>query len=306
MSPIVPRALDPGDKVAVVAPAGPVDGRALDLGCTWLRQRHLPVLREDIGARVGYFAGDDHRRLTELQEALDDPSIRGIIAARGGYGVTTLIDRLDFDKCIESPKWIVGSSDLTALLIHLFAAHRYLTLHGPMVEGFHRTEERDVTALGNLLEGQPWIPADPLEGLSSGAVRGPFIGGNLTVLAHLAGTIRPAFADGVILFLEDVGERPYRLDRCMTQLERAGILERVSGIVLGELTACDPGPDGVSARAALERHLAPLKIPVAAGYPAAHGVRNAPFVHGEEMVLEVSGESACICPLEHPLPERSG
>jgi muramoyltetrapeptide carboxypeptidase len=298
MPPVVPRALGPDDEIAVVAPAGPVDRRALDLGCAWLRQRYRPVIREDIGARDGYFAGDRHRRLTELQAVLDAPSIRGIIAARGGYGTTTIIDGLDFARCIESRKWIVGSSDLTALLVHLFAEHRYPTLHGPMVASFHRTDGRDLAALGDLLEGRPWAFADPLGGLSSGAVRGPFIGGNLTVLAHLAGTIRPAFADGAVLFLEDVGEKPYRLDRCMTQLGRAGILERVGGVVLGELTACAPGPDGVSATQALERHLAPLKVPVAAGYPAAHGSRNAPFIHGEEIALEISGESASIRPAE--------
>jgi muramoyltetrapeptide carboxypeptidase len=294
MLPIVPLPLERNDRIQVVAPAGPVEKAHLDFGIDKLSQRYTPEHQSDILDRHGYLAGSDDRRRHELQRALDDRDIKAVIAARGGFGITGILDTLDFSGILESPKWIVGSSDITALLIHLFAAHRYLTIHGPMVAGFHRAHEGDVTALMDLLAGRPWPGSDGLKGLCNGTAKGPLIGGNLTILAHLSGTLSFDFADGAILFLEDVGERPFRLDRCLVQLWRAGMLERVGGVVLGELTACEPGPDGVTAEEAIGSHLSRLRVPVAAGYPAAHGSRNAPFVHGLEVRLEVRGQAASV------------
>ncbi len=290
---ILPPRITPGDAVAVVAPAGPIDEGHLDVGVRQLSRRYRPVIRGDILTRRGYFAGDAHRRLAELQGALDDETVRGIISARGGFGITDIIDRLDFSAFTASPKWIVGSSDITALLIHLFTSHRCLSIHGPMAAGFHRTESSDVETLFSLLEGRG-SPLPCLTGLSDGVARGPFIGGNLTILAHLAGTPNLERADGAVLFLEDVGEHPYRLDRCLVQLRRAGLLDHLAGVVIGELTACPHGSDGVTPFDAVARHLVPLGIPVAYNYPAAHGPRNAPFIHGKDVDLEVSGRTATL------------
>lgn len=297
MRPIVPPSLSQGSRIQLVAPAGPVERNDVERGRDWLARRFQVDLGEGVFDRDGYFAGGHDRRRRELQGALDDRSIRAIVSARGGFGVSDLIDGLDFVCFLETPKWVVGSSDMTALLVHLYAVHRCLSIHGPMAAGFHRTEPHDLELLVRLLEGHMGEVNRKLTGHRNGRAEGPLIGGNLTVFAHLMGSLDPHFADGAILFLEDVGERPYRLDRCMVQLGRAGVLERVVGVVLGELTACEPGPDGVDAETAVLRHLLPLRVPVAAGYPAAHGQRNAPFVHGAVHRLEVEASVGSIRPV---------
>ena len=292
MAPLFPPFLSPNDKVTVVAPAGAVDEEKLDAGIAWLTRRIQPVWHRDILLRERYFAGSDAHRGRAFQEALDNRESRALLTARGGFGTTRILDRLSYNGFKVTPKWVVGSSDLTACLIEIWAMHHIATIHGPMVAGFHHTDEGDLTQLMDLLEGRPWTPPKELEGLVSGSARGPMIGGNLTVLAHLAGTISPNFSDNAILFLEDVQEKPYRLDRALVQLKRSRILENVAGIVLGEFTDCEPGKDGTTALNAMEGNLAPLGIPVARGYPAAHGKRNAPFVHGAIVTLDVQGKSA--------------
>jgi muramoyltetrapeptide carboxypeptidase len=264
------------------------------MGLTWLAQRYRPVsIAENIPA-YGYLAGTDENRHNAFQAAIDHGEAKAIMAARGGYGTTRILDQLDVSGLVKAPKWIVGSSDLTAVLIKLYSECRLLAIHGPMVFRFASSHRDDLNMLIDLLEGKPWAPPPNLGSLSNGKAEGPLIGGNLTILAHMAGTVPANFADGAILFLEDAGEQPYRLDRCLTQLKRAGMLENLSGIVLGEFTNCVPGPDGVTVEEVMVRNLVPLDIPVATGYPAAHGDRNYPFVHGGQVILDAHGGEAAI------------
>jgi muramoyltetrapeptide carboxypeptidase len=280
------------DEISVVAPAGAVVTADLEAGLAWLGQWLMPVRHGDLLARDGYLAGDDACRAAAFQEAIDSPTTRAVIAARGGFGTTKILDDIDLTRFLDRPKWLVGSSDLTALLVEVWARHRIPTIHGPMVTGLGRTDSGDLAQLKNLLTGRPWQPPTELQGLSSGSAVGPLVGGNLTVLAHLAGALPPDFSDGAVLFLEDVSEKPYRLDRSLTQLERAGFLENVSGILLGEFTGCAPGSDGTTAEMVMEKHFSTLSIPVATGYPAAHGPRNAPFIHGAAVTLDIQGSRA--------------
>jgi len=289
-----PAPLVAGDRIAVVAPAGPCDPTALEAGVSWLARRFDPVISPECYARDGFLAGEDSLRLSGLQRALADPEVKAVIAARGGYGTTRILADLDLDGFARAPKWVVGSSDLTALLVQLHAGPKIPSIHGPMAARFGDADEGDLTLTAALLEGAQWRAPENLEPLFVGQGRGPLVGGILTVLSHLVGTISVAFAEGAILFLEDVGERPYRLDRCLIQLARAGIFDRVAGILLGDFTDCDPGPDGTSANDVLRRSLGGLGVPVAAGYPAAHGGRNHPFVHGAEVSLAVSGSSVTL------------
>ncbi len=289
---VQPPPVCPGDKVAVVLPAGPVEPDALDTGVAWLKTRYDPIGIGENPARHGYFAGTDEHRLAALQDALDNDNVRAVFAGRGGYGTTRILDRLNLDSLVRSPKWIVGSSDLTALLTQLYAAHGIPTIHGPMVFKFAQAHEHDLKVLIDLLEGRPWTPPPDLEAQCPGKATGPFIGGNLTMLAHLMGTLPPCFAKGAILFLEDIGEQPYRLDRCITQLRRAGVLDSIAGIVLGAFTDCQNGPDGLTARDVLADTLDGLGIPIATGYPAAHGNRNYPFIHGQKVTLHVQNNRA--------------
>ena len=287
--------MDPSKRISVVAPAGWVDEADLRKGTEKLAQRWSLRIAEDIGAAEGYLAGDDARRLRELQQAFNARDIGAIIAARGGFGTTRILDALDLSGLQERPKWVVGCSDLTALLMQIWAELRLVSIHGPMVAGFHRTHEPDLLALFNLLTGNAATCDQALQPMRHGEVTGPLIGGNLTVLAHLVGTLDPCCFDGAVLFLEDVGERPYRLERALIQLDRAGILRRVSGLIIGELTRCAPPTEqGTTAIDAMMRVLGPLEKPIATGYPAAHGQRNAPFLHGARVTLTVSKDRADI------------
>jgi muramoyltetrapeptide carboxypeptidase len=294
MTCVFPKALKPGDRIRIVAPSGPIDPDSTKEGIARLKKRFEPVWSRESLARQGYLAGADERRRAELQAALDDDECRAVIAARGGFGVTRILDSLRFDALEKRPKWIVGSSDLTAVLAQAWAEIGLVSIHGPMLSGLGIAHEQDISALFDLLEGRPWVAPAGLRTLFPGKAVGPLIGGNLTILAHLAGAAPAGFADGALLFLEDVDERPYRLDRCLVQLARSGILDGVAGIVMGEFFNCCPGPDGVTARAAIEANLAPLGIPVVAGYPAAHGDRNYPFIHGAEVTLDASAEAASL------------
>ncbi len=284
--PVTPPALvRPNDKVVVVAPAGPAEQAALDLGLAWLAKRYSALSAETGLSPDGYLAGTDEQRRQTFQAAIDDRETKAIIAARGGFGTTRILDQLDLAGLAKAPKWIVGSSDLTAVLITLFSTHGIRSIHGPMVFRFGTSHQHDLDALLDILEGKPWTPPFRLRALKDGVATGPLIGGNLTILAHMAGTISPDFTRGAVLFLEDVGEQPYRLDRCLTQLKRAGMLEGLGGVILGEFAHCTPGSDGVPVEEVMIRNLAPLNIPIATGYPAAHGDRNYPFVHGGTVVL---------------------
>jgi muramoyltetrapeptide carboxypeptidase len=283
--------------VRVVAPAGPVrQPEAFAAGIALLDQRFGVERDPAVLAVEGYLAGSDDRRLAELQAALDQPGIGAVIAARGGFGSTRIVDRLDLRRLLAEPRWIVGSSDLTGLLVKLWADHRMQAIHGPMVERLAQ-QPNDAELLFALLEGRRWRPPSGLRTLRPGAATGALIGGNLTMLAHLAGTVDPAITAGTILLLEDVGEAPYRLDRALVQLERAGWLSGAAGLVLGEFTSCAPGPDDVAAEQVLAGLAARLEVPVAAGYPAAHGARNHPFVHGGPVELECGAGGAGLRPV---------
>ena len=284
-----PPLAPPNDKIVVVAPAGPVEENALDAGLAWLAKRYVAVSGKQNLACDGYLAGVDQVRLQAFQAAIDDAEAKAVVAARGGYGTTRILDQLSFRQLHQAPKWIVGSSDLTAVLIRLYAEYAMPSIHGPMVFRYATAHDDDLRALVDMLEGRPWTPPSDLGALVDGEAEGPLIGGNLTVLAHMAGTLALDFADGAVLFLEDVGERPYRLDRCLTQLKRAGMLKRVCGFVLGEFADCNPGPDGVTVEEVMARNLAPLGVPIVTRYPAAHGRRNYPFLHGGNVALNGEG-----------------
>lgn len=282
--------LHPGDVVRIVAPAGPVREDELEGGLTVLEGRYVPRFDAGIVARKGYLAGDDDRRAQELLAALADPEARGIIALRGGYGTMRLLPRVvpALAALRSAPKAVIGSSDLTALGGAMLRAGLGW-VHGPMVRTLGRTDATSVERFWRVLEDRRAVALDapPLRGILPGVARGPLAGGNLSVLAATCGTPYLPDLTGAILLLEDVGERPYRLDRLVTQLRLAGALDGVAGVLLGELTDClgaegDPAPEDVLLEA-----LAPLRVPIVAGFPAAHGARCYALRMGE--VVELDG-----------------
>jgi muramoyltetrapeptide carboxypeptidase len=257
-----------------VAPSSPFGREDFVSGVTRLRERYRVTYDEGLFETDGFLAGDDARRLAELTDALDDESVDAIVAARGGYGATRLLPRLDLERVSAANKLLVGFSDITAL--HAAWARAGLrSIHGPMVAALGRAEPAWVERWIAAVEGAPFAVASGLETIAPGGmVEGPLVGGNLAVLAALVGTPYAPPLDGAILFLEDVGEAPYRVDRMLTTLRHAGWMERVGGVALGLFTDCHPRADGRTVTDVLRDRLSDLAVPVLAGLGAGHEPDN--------------------------------
>lgn len=282
-----PPALQAGSLVRVVAPASPFPRERFDRGLPLLEARYRVQLADGLFAREGFLAGTDAARLNALRAALADDAAGALVAARGGYGVTRLLPGLDPAEVRRANKWLVGFSDITALHA-LWARAGLCSIHGPMVASLWEAEPSTQEAWFRLLEGAAPAPLTGLACLRAGRAEGRLFGGNLTVLGALAGTpFMPDLRD-CVLVLEDVTERPYRLDRVLTTLLQVGALEGVCGVVLGQFTQCDPGPDGVTALAVLEERLAALNVPLVANAPVGHVPDNHPILLGAQVVLDAT------------------
>jgi muramoyltetrapeptide carboxypeptidase len=261
--------LSPGARIQVVAPAGPFDVAEFELGVARLRTRYDVRYDAGILERAGYLAGSDDRRTAELLGALRDREVQAIVAARGGYGATRLLDRISAEVVAEHPKLLVGFSDVTAL--HALWSRAGLgSIHGPMVAALGRCDGVQFARWIAAVEGALPPAIDGLQALAPGSARGPLLGGNLAVLSALIGTPYAPPLAGCVLFLEDVGERPYRVDRMLTTWAHAGWLAQPSAIVLGRFTEAEPGADGTTVEQVLRERLSGLGIPVLAGLPAGH------------------------------------
>jgi muramoyltetrapeptide carboxypeptidase len=292
---VFPPPLRPGDAVRVVAPSAAFDADAFARGLTVLESRLglRPRMRPDIDSRSAYLAGDDVRRIEEWREAVADPEASAIFCARGGYGAMRILAAVDPAPLLARPKLLVGFSDVTALHATLNRAG-LVTVHGPVVTQLGRAPEDALAHLEALLSGRaprpgPWDAPAPGAGLVGsapirpGRATGPLLGGNLTVLAHLLGTPFAPRLDGAVLFLEDVGEKPYRIDRDLTQLRLAGALDHLAGVAVGQLRQCDEA--GVEGRAVVREAVAALGVPAVEGLPAGHEDRNLAFPLGARATI---------------------
>jgi muramoyltetrapeptide carboxypeptidase len=299
---LLPPRLRRGDPVRVIAPSSPFDAEAFRLGLAVLTDRLglVPRHRADLAARADYLAGDDGRRLEEWREAASDPDAKAIFCARGGFGASRLLPALDPAPLLERPKVLVGFSDVCALHSALNRAG-VATVHGPVLTQLGRAPEAAVLHLERLLARTaprpgPWAPPAAGAGLvgtatvRAGRAAGPLLGGSLTMLAHLQGTPWAPPLAGSILLLEDVGEKPYRIDRYLTQLRLAGALDGVAGVALGQFTDCDAaGVRGLDvARAAVRA----LGVPAIEGVPAGHEDANfaVPLGARATLVAPAAGE----------------
>lgn len=282
-----PGRLAPGATVALVAPAGPLLERD-DLTRAVALCRALdyePLLAPAAGRRHGYLAGTDEERVGDLNAALRNPSVDAIWCIRGGFGSTRILHQVDFDALAARPRPLIGFSDITALLLGAVAAAGVVAFHGPVARAsmplfsrlhFERVLTRAEPAgrLGRLPEppGVLLPRADRIVTLQPGVAEGPLLGGNLTLLQCLIGTRYLPALDGAILFLEDVGEDLYRVDRMLAHLRLVGALDRLAGVAVGRFTDLkrhmNDGALGFDE--VLETYLAPLGIPVAYGFPIGH------------------------------------
>lgn len=284
---VLPPRLTPGNRVALVAPAGPLLDRD-DLTRAEALCRALgydPVLGKSAYARHGYMAGTDLERLADLNRALGDPSIDAIWCIRGGYGSLRLLDQVDYPAIIRRPKALIGFSDITTLLNAITRLTGVVTFHGPVARAsmpaFNRWHFERVLAtsepagrLGRIPEPPDTLvpQEDRIVTLCGGVAEGPLAGGNLTLLQCLIGT--PYFPElaGAILFLEDVGEDLYRVDRMLAHLRLVGALRRLAGVLIGRFTGLKrSGIDGaLGYDEVLAEYFGPLGIPVAYGFPVGH------------------------------------
>jgi muramoyltetrapeptide carboxypeptidase len=277
--------------VRVVAPGSGFEAAAFEAGLAVLRDRLglRPRFRDDILARDGYLAGDDRRRLAEWDEAVGDAEATAIFCARGGYGAMRLLPDVDPGPLRVRPRLLVGFSDVTALHARLNQAG-LASLHGPVVTQLGRAPPEALDHLAALLFGTAGA-SDGAAGrglpgtatIRPGRATGPLLGGSLTLLAHLCGTPWQPTLRGAILFIEDVGEPPYRLDRYLTQLRLSGALDGLAGVAVGQLTGCDGG-DGQAA-ATVRRLVAALGVPAIEGLPAGHEDRNLALPLGPRATL---------------------
>jgi muramoyltetrapeptide carboxypeptidase len=274
-----PRALAPGDRLAMVAPAGAFDRREFDEGIDEIRRLgFIPVYDDSVFARQSYVAGAASVRAAAIRAAWQDPGIAGLVAVRGGYGSVQTLPLLDPEEARRAGKPFIGYSDLTAILTFLTLNCGMVAFHGPMLAGRlgrgaagYDRESFEKALCRREPMGELAPPA--LATIRPGEARGLLLGGTLTQLLSSLGT--PYAFDppaGHVLFLDEVGERPYRLDRMVTQLRQTGLLSRVSAVVIGELPRCDEPSGGPTARAVMADLFGDFPGPVIIGFPSGHTV----------------------------------
>ncbi len=269
-----PPALNPGDRIGVVAPASSFNREAFERGCEHLRKMgYEPVYSPEIFARDLYFAGSADRRLNELTQLLVREDIAALICVRGGYGSNYLLENLDFRLFAKHPKVLLGCSDVTSLLTAVTDRTGLVTFHGPMIAKDIADGTFDSSSWNNALTGaSKWeIPTRDVETLRFGRAQGRLYGGCLSMLVASLGTPFEIETEGAILFIEDVGEKPFRIDRMLMQLHLAGKLKDVRGFVFGEMLDCRP-PEGESytLQEVILRVLRDYSVPVVYGVKSGH------------------------------------
>jgi len=294
---IKPPALRPGDKVGIVAPASYFKREEFDAGCAALRKLgYDPVYSDSIFERDLYFAGTAQRRARELEEMFDRDDIGAILCARGGYGANYLLPLLDMRKLAARPKIIVGYSDITSLLTYCCDVARFVTFHGPMVaKDFNRDDGVDFSSWNSVLGGVlqfDFALETVVKPLIQGAAEGILYGGCLSMLVASLGTPYEARTNDTILFIEDVGAKPYQIDRMLMHLKLAGKFDSVRGLIFGEMLDCFPiGTQSYTLEEVIMRVVGDLRIPVAFGVRSGHvSKRNITLPLGVSVGLEV-GES---------------
>jgi muramoyltetrapeptide carboxypeptidase len=268
-----PPPLRSGQALGVVAPAGVTDLAALDAGVRVLENAGFRVrLGASVRQRTGYLAGSDADRAHDLEVMFSDPEVGAVLATRGGYGSGRLLPLLDVEVIKRHPKILVGFSDLTFLLNHLLQEAELVTFHGPMVVELGRHPEAAAGLLAMLAGDRAGWNLSARHIIEPGTAEGVVVGGCLSVVVAMLGTSYELETSGRLLFLEDVNEKPYRVDRMLTQLRQAGKLESVAGVIFGEMPGCSAEPnEAVTVRDVIREAFASDRYPVAMGLPTGHG-----------------------------------
>ncbi|HPE33963.1 MAG TPA: LD-carboxypeptidase [Bacteroidales bacterium] len=294
---ITPPSLNKGDYIGLVSPSSHVEPAIVNSAVALVKRMGFRIKTgKHLLDRYFNFAGNDPVRLADFQEMLDDPEVKLILCTRGGYGSVRILDYLNFDSFVENPKWIIGYSDITAIQCHVWSVYGIESIHGIMPYNFPECGQV-CSAIDRLFQvaggANPkyQIPAHPLN--RTGKAYGKLVGGNLSILVSLLGSISDIDTDGCVLFLEEVGEALYRFDRMMLTLKRSGKLSNLAGLIVGGLTemADNKSDFGKSAEEIVADIVSAFDYPVCFDFPAGHIKNNYPLIIGREVLLDAGEQS---------------
>ncbi len=273
--------LQPGDTIGIVCPSGAMPVEKVSECVRVLNEKwgFRTKVGKTVGSQFHYFSGTDEERLQDFQLMLDDDEVKAILCGRGGYGMSRIIDRIDFRKFKKQPKWIIGYSDITVLHSHLYSNYYISSLHSPMAGAFNDDGFKNdfVLSLKNALTGKKTKYQCAVHEFNKrGEAIGELVGGNLAILAHLVGTESDIKTRGRILFMEDVGEYLYNIDRMMHQLMRSGKLSKLAGLIVGGFTEIKDTerPFGQTAYEIIRDMVSEFDYPVCFGFPVSHSTEN--------------------------------
>ena len=299
-----PPYLKKGDTIAITCPAGYMPREKAQTCIETIQQWGFEVM---VGKTLGsksknYFSGNDETRLNELQAMLDDEGIKAIICGRGGYGISRIIDQIDFTRFKKNPKWIIGFSDITLLHAHINRNFKIATLHAPMAAAFNNGENKNefIDSLHKALVGKKAKYACKADAFNKlGEAKGELIGGNLTLITHLIGTKSDINTKNKILFIEDIGELIYSTDRMLHQLKRSGKLTNLSGLIVGGFTDVKDTerPFGKKVKELIKDILQDYDYPVCFDFPVGHKKENYALKIGGDFQLKITNTKVLLSEL---------
>jgi muramoyltetrapeptide carboxypeptidase len=290
----IPPYLNPGDTIGILCPSGYMPYEKASAAIETLTGWGFNVVPgKTLGSQFNYFSGTDRERVNDLQQMMDDDDIKAIFCARGGYGIGRIIDDLSFKKFKKNPKWIIGFSDITVLQLHIFSKYKIASLHAPMAAAFNNGEFNNqyIQSLHDSIIGRKENYSCPGNVFNQkGKASGILVGGNLSLINHLLGTSSDIKTKNKILFIEDVGEYIYNIDRMMYQLQRSGKLDNLSGLIVGKFTEMKDTtiPFGQRAEEVIRHIVKEYEYPVSFNFPVGHERENYALKIGIEYRLSVS------------------
>lgn len=290
---IIPPYLKKGDTIGIVCPAGFMPYDKVKTCIKVLQQWGYKVkVGNTPGNQHNYFSGSDEERLNDLQQMLDDKNVLAILCARGGYGMGRIIEQIDFKEFRKKPKWVIGFSDITILHSHIYRRFNIAGLHAPMAAAFNDEGYKDdyVQSLKKALAGRKARYTTITHSYNkNGIVTGELVGGNLSLLAHLIGTSSDVNTKGRILFIEDIGEYIYNIDRMMYQLKRSGKLVGLAGLIVGRFNDMKDTtvPFGIDVIDAIKEVVKEYRFPVCFEFPVGHDGENYALKIGVQYELKV-------------------
>lgn len=298
---IIPAYLQPGDTIGITCPSGYVAKERITQAVKTLEDwGYNVVVGKTVGTEHYYFSDKDEQRLEDLQRFLDDKNVKAILMGRGGYGLSRIIDDIDFSAFVAQPKWIAGFSDITVLHNHIHANYNIATLHSPMCGAFKEDnlDEPFLLSLKTAMEGNAAIdyPILPHPNNRRGNATGILTGGNLAMLAHLTGSVSQVNNEGKLLFIEDIGEYLYNIDRMLYNLKRSGAFNNIAGLICGGFTDLQDTerPFGQSIFEIISDKVKEYNFPVCFDFPCGHQDINYTLRLGQEHTLSVADDAVSL------------